>query len=67
MKRSDRPDDGDHNLVEVRQALHSIGEGLLVDGRILSPDPVADRAVGDSRKFETYGKLSKSINQYRYF
>ena len=40
------------DFVQVCQPLDRIGEGLLIDLRVLRPDPVTDGAVGNSSKFE---------------
>ena len=48
-----RADNGGDDLVQVGQTLDRIGEGLFVDLGIFRTDAVADRAVGDSGKFET--------------
>ena len=54
--------------MQVGQSLNRIGEGLLVDLRVVSPDAVADGAVGDGGKFETHGKvLVPAVKRFRYF
>jgi hypothetical protein len=47
-----RADDGRDDLVQVRQALNGVQEGLLIDAGVFRPDPIANRAVGDGGKFE---------------
>ena len=47
-----RADNCGDDLVQVSEALHGVGEGLLVDLGVFRPDAVADGAVGDSGKVE---------------
>ena len=52
-----RTDDSGDDLVEIRKALHRIGEGLIINLRFFRLEPVTDCAISDGRKLKIYGKL----------
>jgi len=47
-------DDGGNDFVKVGQALNGIGEGLLIDLRVMGPDAVADGPVGAGGKLNSH-------------
>ena len=52
------PQDGLKNFVQVCEALDCVGEGPLVDFRVLGPDAVADVAVVDGGEREVHDENS---------
>jgi hypothetical protein len=54
------PNDGRKDFMEVGEPLDCIGEGLLVDLGILSPEAIADCAVSDTGEFKVQLRYSLS-------